>query len=160
MVLGFVEELATQPRGHTVPQSFLAALAFMEHVAGLPAWLQLSKLGIVRKSIEQVSMELEQGIPPPRKAKLQPALLIIALEPWVVWEEAPPFSRAFAWTRLVKLWSCSRCDDLSGLLPATMALRDGNLFALLRRTKTSGPGKRVKWLPIFVDAGASFAGVP
>ena len=26
--------------------------------------------------------------------------------------------------------------------------------------KTSGPGKKVKWLPIFVDRDASFAGVP
>ena len=147
MVLDFVEELAAQPCGHTAPQSFLATLAFMENAAGLQAECRLSKLGIVQKSIEQIAMELEQGIPPPKKAKLQPLLLIIALELWVVWEEAPKFSRAFAWTRLVKLWTCSRCDDLIGLLPTTMELQDGNLCALLRRTKTSGPGKRLKWLP-------------
>ena len=159
MVLDFIEELAAQPCGHTVPQSFLATLAFMENAAGLQAECRLSKLGIVQKSIEQIAMELEQGVPPPKKAKLQPLLLIIALELWVVSEEAPKFSRAFAWTRLVKLWTCSRCDDLLGLLPTTMELQDGNLCALLRRTKTSGPGKRLKWLPIFVDGGASFSGV-
>ena len=52
----------------------------------------------------------------------------------------------------------SRSDDLQGLVPSTMELGTKGLFALLRRSKTSGPGKRVKWLPIFVDRHASFTG--
>jgi len=39
----------------------------MENAAGLQAEFRLSKLGIVQKSIEQIAMELEQGVPPPRK---------------------------------------------------------------------------------------------
>lgn len=81
-----------------------------------------------------------------------------SLELLVVSCDAPRYWRAFAWVKLLKFWTSSRTDDLAGLLPESLALDVWGLSGTLRRAKTSGPGKKVKWLPIFVDAGASFTG--
>ena len=97
---------------------------------------------------------------PRRLARPQPLLLIIALELWVMNRNAARYTRAFAWTKLLKFWTSSRSDDLLGLVPQCLQFRGRGLCGLLQRTKTSGPGKKVKWLPIFVDRDASFAGVP
>ena len=75
-------------------------------------------------------------------------------------EDAPRYTRGFAWAKLLKFWSSSRNDDLAGLVPSSLQLSGRGLSGALQRTKTSGPGKKCKWLPIFVDFEASFAGVP
>ena len=75
-------------------------------------------------------------------------------------EDAPRYSRGFAWAKLLKFWSSSRNDDLAGLVPSSLQLSGRGLSGALQRTKTSGPGKKCKWLPIFVDFDASFTGAP
>ena len=62
--------------------------------------------------------------------------------------------RAFAWVRLVKVWGALRSDDLGGLLPGELQRLDRGLKGMLDRTKTSGPGKRIRWLAIWIDEGA------
>ena len=75
----------------------------------------------------------------------------------MVSETAPRYFRAFAWAKLVKFWTSSRSADLAGLVPSNLRLDQKGLSAQLQRTKTSGPGKKVKWLPVFVDISATFA---
>lgn len=67
---------------------------------------------------------------------------------------APVFARGLAFYKLVKLWAACRTNDLSGLNPASLSLKDCGLVGWLERTKTSGPGKRVRHLPIFVSSAA------
>lgn len=160
MVLDFLEELAAQPCGKTVPEAFCATLQFMERVAGIALEFRLGKQTAVLRTVEQLSAQLETGAPPSRKARPQPLILILALELWVMNISAARYTRAFAWAKLVKFWSSSRSDDLLGLVPQCLHFSGRGLCGLLQRTKTSGPGKKVKWLPIFVDRDASFAGVP
>ena len=160
MILDFLEDLAAQPCGKSVPDAFMSTLAYMEKAAGVPGTDLLCAHPLVKKSAAQISAQLESEAPPPRKARPQPLLLLIALELWVVKGDAPRFSRALAWAKLVKFWSSCRSDDLAGLIPSSMTLDRRGLSAVLRRTKTTGPGKRVKWLPIFVDREASFSGAP
>ena len=64
------------------------------------------------------------------------------------------FIRFYGWTRLVRHWSAMRWDDTMGLKPASLEMRPRGMFGQLERTKTSGPGKRVLVLPIFVSLRA------
>ena len=159
MVLDFLEELAAQPCGATVPHAFLCTLSFMERLGGYGSEEKLATNTAVQACANQLQMQLEMGAAPPKKARPQPLLLLIALELFVVFSNAPRYWRAFAWVKLLKFWTSSRTDDLAGLLPASLTLDAWGLSGTLQRTKTSGPGKKVKWLPIFVDAAASFSGV-
>ena len=159
MVVDFIDELGEQPCGRSVPAAFLATLAFFERAADIPVDHRLSRRSIITMAIEQLSSFLDMDAEPPRKARPQPFMLILALELWVLHEDASRYSRALAWAKLVKFWSSSRCDDLLGLVPSTMELDSQGLRALLGQTKSSGPGKKVRWLPVFVDVGASFSGL-
>ena len=58
---------------------------------------------------------------------------------------------AIAWAKLLRHWSSFRWDDSMGVRPADLQLRARGLFGLLERSKTSGPDKAVKVLPIFVS---------
>ena len=67
---------------------------------------------------------------------------------------APRFVRAYAWYRLFKLWGALRFSDTIGLLYHTMKMESLGIRADLARTKTSGPGKKVKILKVFVSIRA------
>ena len=131
----------------------------MERLGGYGSEEKLATNTAVQACANQLQMQLEMGAAPPKKARPQPLLLLIALELFVVFSNAPRYWRAFAWVKLLKFWTSSRTDDLAGLLPASLTLDTWGLSGTLQRTKTSGPGKKVTWLPIFVDAAASFSGV-
>ena len=62
--------------------------------------------------------------------------------------------RVVAWTRLVKVFGVLRSDDMQRINPSEVDLAEGGLTARLRRTKTSGAGKKVKDLRLFVPVGA------
>ena len=106
--------------------------------------------------VSQATQDLEVDAAPKKQAPLVPLSVVCALELLVCDPSAKPFARAFAFYKLVKLWTACRFDDLCGLNPASLELREDGLIGLLERTKTSGPGKRVRHLPIFVSAKASF----
>ena len=57
---------------------------------------------------------------------------------------------------ITKKWGCLRFDNHRGLEPKRMRLRPLGLKAVLTRTKTSGVGKKVHELPLYVSALAYF----
>ena len=133
-------------------------MAFMERVAGVPGNERLSKHVARAAGRKQIACQLETGAAPPRKVRPQPPILLIGLELWVMETSVPGYCPA--WVKLLKFWTSSRSDDLLGLVPSSLQLNARGLCGMHQRTKTTGPGKKVKWLPVFVDIRASFAGVP
>ena len=59
--------------------------------------------------------------------------------------------RAFAWYRLERHWASLRWYDTRGINPASLERRAGGVFAALEKSKTSGPGRKVKVLPVYVS---------
>ena len=118
MVLDFLEELAAQPCGKTVPEAFCATLQFMERVAGIALEFRLGKQTAVLRTVEQLSAQLETGAPPSRKARPQPLILILALELWVMNISAARYTRAFAWAKLMADYTamCALSKELYCLL--------------------------------------------
>ena len=64
--------------------------------------------------------------------------------------------RVFGWVKLLKTWASLRWSDLQAVKPADLRLTDGRLATTLRKTKTSGPTKRIKELPVCVSEQAFF----
>eukprot|EP00973_Karenia_brevis_P063707 8855565-Karenia_brevis.AAC.1 len=63
----------------------------------------------------------------------------------VVADTSQPRSlRAYAWLKLVRVWVALRVQDAQRLLPETVKIFEKGMEATLDRTKTTGPGKRIR----------------
>ena len=80
--------------------------------------------------------------------------ILAAFERTVVDEQAALYTRAFAWYRLFRHWSSLRWDDTQALSPHSLKRRARGVVGSLERTKTSGPGKALQVLPVFVSEQA------
>ena len=78
----------------------------------------------------------------------------MAIERVVVSEEVPHVIRAYAWLKLLRHWTALRWDDTTGIRPSLFQRRARGLFMRLERSKTSGPDKAIKILPVFVSTDA------
>ena len=156
VILDYLQDRLAEPCGHTVPSAILEALAFMERTGGYGAGERLADLQLLKNYVNQATHDLEIGAAPTKKAPLIPLMLVGALELLVVDESAPLFARGYAFNKLLKLWTACRTNDLSGLNPSSLSLTRFGLQGLLERTKTTGPGKRVRHLPIYVSASVGF----
>ena len=153
VVLDYLHERMEEPCARTVPEAVLAALAFMEKAGSVAAADRLASMP-VRNFVNQATQDLEVGAPPKKSAPLLPVVLIGSLELLVMCNSEPLYARALAWYKLLKLWTASRTGDLTSLRPSSLRLTSFGLVGCLERTKTTGPGKRVRHLPIFICRSA------
>ena len=124
----------------------------MERTEGYGAGERPADLQLLKNCVNQATHDLEIGATSPtKKAPLIPLMLVGALELLVVDESAPLFARGYAFYKLL-MWTACRTNDLSCLNPSSLSLTRFGLQGLLERTKTTGPGKRVRHLPIHVSA--------
>ena len=156
VLLDYLYERRVEPCARTVPQAILVCLSFMEKAGGVRPEERFSTLPTLRNTVNQLTADLEAKAPPTRKAPMLPVSLIGAIELAVSDTSLPLYARAFAFYKLVKFWTASRSGDLTGLAPASLRMTEHGLSGLLDRTKTSGPGKRVRFLPIFISKRVYF----
>lgn len=62
--------------------------------------------------------------------------------------------RVTACFKLLKFWAGMRFNDAAHIKGSNLRFYDGKLSGVLVRTKTTGAGKRVRELPVFVGADA------
>merc|ERR1712051_711611 len=72
----------------------------------------------------------------------------------------PAGLKVVAWLRLIKVFGVLRADDVRRLRPKDVSMGEAGLQAKLLRTKTTGPGKKVRELPVFIPVQAGFTGLP
>lgn len=101
--------------------------------------------------VKELIRKLEEKAPPVKRAPRWPSCFIAPMETIVVDEEQSLPTRICAWFKLVKLWASIRFDDLAHIRTSDLKLYDGGL---MRQTKNTGAGKRVRELPIFIGDGA------
>ena len=92
-----------------------------------------------------------------RKALTFPAMIVLSLELLIVDDEVSKYRRVYAWVTLVRVWAALRFDDSVHIRPDEIRYGEDGLEAIIRRTKTTGPGKRVSVLYAFVGPGAYVA---
>ena len=154
VILSYLEERRCEPCGPSVPGAILQSLAFIEKVGGVAVSDRLSGLPVVRNTVNQLTMDLQHGAPPKHQAPALPLAIVAALEITVCDAAAGQYTRGFAFYKLLKLWAAGRHSDFEGLNPSSLFLSVAGLEGRLDRTKTSGPGRRVRFLPLFVSRRA------
>ena len=141
-VLEYLGVLMAEGVGHSVIVRFVHALGFMEQVGGVPSDKQLSRSPLVLATVDAHAVAAKSGTRPVKKAPQTPLAFISAMERLIVDTSQHKFVRAFAWYRLIRIWSGMRFDDHRGLLPSTLRLQSGALHGTLVRTKTTGAGRK------------------
>ena len=150
LLLDYIEERREEPCSRTRLKAILSAVSFVERAGGIPKNVMLSSQPLVLSLVNVRTAELEVGAPPTRQAVPFPLVLIISLELAVGDSSLPRYLRALAWCRLLKLWTSSRADDLQGASFDNMVITAEGLRGYADRTKTSGAGRRVRFLPFFI----------
>ena len=145
----YLESRASEPCGPSVPAAFYKTLMFMEFAGEVEEDARLHNSVAVRNTLEEINLRLSEGPEKVRRqAKLIPATVIEAMERIVV--DEPFYHRAFAWYKLIKVWSCARFSDTTGLPWNSVGWDTDGLTGELVRTKTTGPGKKVWKMAVHV----------
>eukprot|EP00435_Cladocopium_sp_Y103_P027089 s207_g6.t1 len=151
----YLETRASEPCGKSVPLSIFKTLIFMEHAAEIPVNYQLNKQPAVKNAMEEVALMLEKtDIKERKQARLMPVVLIAAMEIAVMNTDLARFARSYAWYRLVKVWGAMRFHDTLGVDFGSIKLDEFGMSCTLKRTKTTGPGKKVSLVKVFVGFDA------
>ena len=109
-------------------------------------------------TIGRAKADLVEGEEETKRAPRFPLSLIAALEVAVANASLTKGMRIVAWTRLLKVYGTLRADDLQRLRPRDVSMGEAGMTGKLMRTKTTGPGKKVKQLTVFVPFEAQISG--
>jgi len=131
------------------PKSFAASLRWMESRVGIEPAARLSQHDLFKRCIEKEQTNVEQGAEVGRSPRF-PVAVLMGLEMAVSDPGLPVAVRVGCWVRLLKVVASLRSDDLQRVRPDTVTLLDSGLSAKLLRTKTSGAGKKVRELVMYV----------
>ncbi|CAE8672430.1 unnamed protein product [Polarella glacialis] len=155
-VVDYIEDRAAEPCGKTVPATAISALRYFEKVGEVVC--PMADSALLLSTVSRLEVQLATNSAPTKKAPLYFLSLLVAMELFVACVDFPLYYRAFAWYKLVKVWASLRSDDCMGLQPCHLKSIAGGIEFLLERTKTSGPGRRVRWLKGYVSSKASITG--
>ena len=140
--------------GASVPLAVSKAVSWFEKLACFEAEEQMSNDVLVQLVVRGMLKRLEDKTPPRKRAPRFLSCFMPALERLVTNRGEPERLRLGAWVKLVKVWASFRFDDIAHLRLDTVRYYDERLSGMMKRTKTTGAGKRVKDLPFHVGKEA------
>ena len=149
-LVDYLEEPAQEGCGHTFPSSLLTALQLMETVGGVPRAERLGLSSSLINVTRNLGKQLMTDALPKKTAPLFTVAMVISAEILVMDLGSPLVTRVLAFLFLVMIWGALRTDDLLWLDRSRLLLSEIGLRGVLLRTKTSGAGRRVRELPVFV----------
>ena len=147
-VADFLEDLSREGCACTVPNTMLAATSFMEERGGIASDDRCSTASFIVSTVRDMSLRLAAGAPPTKKAPELHIRICVALEQYVLDDEKFLYPRVYAWVLLLKVWAALRTDDLAGISPQHVRYTAAGLELQISRSKTSGPGRRMRWLTV------------
>ena len=140
--------------GASVPLSVSKAVSWFERVAGFEPERCISDDPLLSLIVKGLLKRLEDTTPPRKRAPRFLSCFIPALERIVMDRSQEDSLRLGAWAKLLKVWASFRFDDLAHVRVNMTKVYDGKMSGLLKRTKTTGAGKRVKELPFHISSKA------
>lgn len=136
----YLEMRANEPCGHSVPTSVYKTLMFMEHAAEMDDPEMLYRSEVLKNTLEEVNLKLAEGAESVRRqASLILVSVVASMERLVMDRREAEYPRAYAWYKLVKIWSRARFSDTTGMPWATVGWDSDGFIGSLTRTKTTGP---------------------
>ena len=155
--VGFVDYLYAgeeQGLGPSVPLAIVQAVTWFERLAGFADSEKISESPMVSMVVSELSKKLEMKAPPVKRAPRWLTCMIVLFEGVIMDPRAPVGRRLCAWSKLIKLWASLRFSDAAQLRSQHVRLYDGKMEGTLLQTKTTGAGKRVRELPLFISEKA------
>ena len=147
--VGYLEVRAAEPCGKSVPGSLLKTLMFMEIAAEIPVDQRISKHPALVNCMEELVLYLDRRVTTGRKeAPMFLVSVVEALERAVVDMDLPRYVRGYAWYKLFKLWGGMRFNDTQGIEVSSILVAD------ITQSKSTGPGKAVTRISVYVARGA------
>ena len=154
-ILRYLEERhAATPLGKSVPNGLMAAFSLLETV-GMVAPDRMADDRLLVESVRSWTTELENGAAPVKSAPMMTVSVILACELLVCSPSYPDGMRYMAFL-LIMIWTSLRADDTQNIEP--VRLSQIGLRFVLKRTKTSGAGRKVGELHAFISRVAGVSG--
>ena len=153
-LLDYIQMVSDEPCRPTVPQAWLQAIQWMYKLGGFSGEGDLSQHQLVLKAVERITVERSGSALPVLQAARYPTLILASLELVVTDVSYPPFRRIHAGAMLFKSWGTLRYDDIQRIHRKKLRMVGSVAQTELMTTKTSGPGKRIKQLPVVVSVHA------
>ena len=160
-VIGFLEYLHVrieEPCALSIPSVFAKALNWFEKVGAFEGSNRFGNHQTLLRTIDYSAEVLGSFSAPTKKAARPPTAVVAALEVYVCDDSKQLALRVKAFQMLLKIYCSLREDDAQNLSPRKFRWFSGILTNTLCRTKTSGPTKRVKELPVCLGSEVSITG--
>lgn len=157
-IVDYLEERMLEPCGPTVPGSLLSGLQLLETVGGAERDKRIGLSPILINVVRNMKKELSEGGPPRRTAAVFTVAMVLAAELVVVDAGRSIVERLMAFILLLMVWGAMRTDDVLWLDRSRTMLSEVGWKSVLVRSKTSGAGRRVRELPVFVSRLTSLTG--
>ena len=125
--------------GASIPMAVMKAAMWFEKTSGIAEWETLTSSPMVQMVVSELTVRLEVEVTSNSEGSTSA----------VVTSNETEATRIGAWLKLLKTWASLRFDDLANIKLENLKFYDGKLAGILRKTKTTGAGKRVRELPIF-----------
>ena len=108
----YLEAIVQEPCAKSAPEAAFKTLMFLEFAGEVEEGNLFHRSAAVKNALEEAQLRLASAeMRPSRQARLIPLAIIEAMEDMVLCDDRLPFVRAYAWFRLVKLWTGMRFDD-------------------------------------------------
>ena len=146
--------LRDQPCRPTVPQTWFQALCWIYRKGGFEGELYLPGKSLVTENLGKLIADLGKSQAPTLQAARYPIGVLASLELMVTDAKEPPQKRIMAGSMLLRAWGTLRLDDLQHIRRGTLRVVGGVATTELCCTKTTGPGKRVRQLPVAISLEA------
>lgn len=132
------------------------AVSWFQQMAGIPGGQRLADNQAVDLVVKDLVKKLERkGAPIQRAPRWLTMTMMIGLMESLVMDRKAPLGRTVAaWKKLVKVWGALRFSDAANMKVKAVRFYDGKLTATLQKTKTTGAGKRVRELPLYISQEA------
>ena len=150
-LLDYLFVLRDEPCRPSVPGAWHQAVRWMFRKAGFIGDLNLAESLILKANLERLGQELFQFQRPILQAARFPIGILAALEVYLMDQTKVPLKRIFAGGMLTRAWGTLRFDDIQRIRRNTVRMVGDNLVTELLSTKTTGPGKRVRQLPVAIS---------
>ncbi len=144
--LAYLRVRASEPCSQSVLRNLKALFVFIDHMTGLKPPLSADPL-LQSAFKEYLSQAPARRAGDARPASRIPASVLAAMEDLVVNEEANTFDRMISWWVILSCWCTLRFDDHRGVIPFEFRETGNGWNFDLRRSKTTGPGKRAALRP-------------
>ena len=133
-----------EPCGRSTPEAILKAIAWVERVAEFEETLRATHGRLAWAAKDKITEILSEGARLIKRAPRYPVFMLMLLEALVFDVGHATGWRIWAWAKLVKIWASLRWSDLQAIIPAELALVEGRLTTVLRRTLVAEVSRRKK----------------